>query len=379
MSEQSNLCLFDDSQLLQAGTEGIKYAGSKLKLIPHILRLVSEIRPSSILDGFSGSTRVSQAFAKSGYRVISNDLAVWSKVFAECYLLAAKPPEYYDGLISHLNSLQPKDGWFTENYGGSAADLSGVQADGLKKPWQAHVTRKLDAIRDEIDSIASDPIDRSVLLTSLILALDQVDNTLGHYAAYLGQWSPRSFNQLVLRAPAIQRIRHDHQVLNTDVFSAIQSSDAELSYFDPPYGSSNEKMPPSRVRYGAYYHIWTTVCLNDRPELFGKAKRRADSSDRLITTPFEEFRRNQSGKFIAVEAVERLLRQTSSRYVLLSYSSGGRATAGELHEAVESAGSLLKFMKIDHSRNVMSAMRWTNEWSREAESNHHEYLFLLEK
>jgi hypothetical protein len=46
---------------------------------------------------------------------------------------------------------------------------------------------------------------------------------------------------------------------------------------------------------------------------------------------------------------------------------------------VASAGTLLKFMKIDHARNVMSAMRWTNEWSREAESDHHEYLFLLEK
>lgn len=379
MNEQSSLCLFDDSQLLQAGTEGIKYAGSKLKLLPHILRLVAEIRPSSILDGFSGSTRVSQAFAKSGYRVTSNDLAVWSKVFAECYLLASKPPEYYDALISHLNGLQPKDGWFTENYGGSANDLTGVQADGLKKPWQMHVTRKLDAIRDEIDAIAPDPIDRSVLLTSLILGLDQVDNTLGHYAAYLGQWSPRSFNQLALRTPAIQRIRNDHHVLNGDVFSAIESSEAELSYFDPPYGSNNEKMPPSRVRYGAYYHIWTTVCLNDRPELFGKAKRRADSSDRLITTPFEEFRRNESGKFIAVEAVERLLHETRSRYVLLSYSSGGRATASELHDAVASAGRLRKFVKMDHSRNVMSAMRWTNEWSREAESNHHEYLFLLEK
>ncbi len=378
-SDQTDLCLFDETQLLQASTEGIKYAGSKLKLLPHILRLVGDVRPESVFDGFSGSTRVSQALAKSGYRVIANDIAVWSKVFNECYLLASKPTAFYEDLIAHLNALKPKDGWFTENYGGVANGADGVQSDGLKKPWQIHVTRKLDAIREEIDRIAPEPVDRSVLLTSLILALDQVDNTLGHYAAYLGHWSPRSFNQLVLRPPAIQRIRNDHRVINQDVFSAIKDSDAELSYFDPPYGSNNEKMPPSRVRYSAYYHIWTTVCLNDRPAVFGKAKRRAETSDRLNSTPFEEFRRNESGRFIAVEAVERLLRQTRSRYVLLSYSSGGRATAKELHDAVASAGRLLKFVKIDHARNVMAAMRWTNEWSRDAESGHHEYLFLLEK
>jgi adenine-specific DNA-methyltransferase len=107
--------------------------------------------------------------------------------------------------------------------------------------------------------------------------------------------------------------------------------------------------------------------------------RSSDGKTPAINTPFEDFRRNDSGKFIAVDAVERLLKKTTSHYILLSYSSGGRATAEELHEAVASAGKLLKFVKIDHARNVMSGMRWTNEWSRDAESAHHEYLFLLEK
>jgi len=383
IAAQSDLTLFDESELPHSSTEGIKYAGSKLKLLPHIMRLVDEIRPSSILDGFAGSTRCTQAFAKAGYRTISNDMAAWSRVFAECYLFANKPVAHYAKLIEHLNGLVPKNGWFTEHYGGVVSNdttgENGLQSDGLKKPWQTHVTRKLDAIRDEIDCIATDSVEKSVLLTSLILALDQVDNTIGHYAAYLGQWSPRSFNPLILRVPKIQNVRHDHTVSQKDIFEALETSDAELAYFDPPYGSNNEKMPPSRVRYSAYYHVWTTVCLNDRPALFGKVNRRQDTSDKLLKTPFEEFRRNEAGKFIAVEAVERLLRQTRSRFILLSYSSGGRATANELHETISSVGTLRKFVKIDHARNVMSAMRWTNEWSREAESSHHEYLFLLEK
>src|SRR5205085_3972378 len=113
----------------------------------------------------------------------------------------------------------------------------------------------------------------------------------------------------------------------------VSSINADLAYYDPPYGSNNEKMPPSRVRYAAYYHLWTSICLFDKPELFGKAKRRADTSDALSTSVFEDYRKSE-GRFVAVEAIERLLRQTKTRHIILSYSSGGRATAEELNAVI---------------------------------------------
>ena len=47
-------------------TEGVKYAGSKLKIIPRIINLLGNQNLSfqSVLDVFSGTTRVSQAFAQ---------------------------------------------------------------------------------------------------------------------------------------------------------------------------------------------------------------------------------------------------------------------------------------------------------------------------
>ncbi len=67
-------------------TEGIKYAGSKLKLLPFIFEMVSGLEGiETVLDGFSGSTRVSQAFAQLGYTTTSNDISVWSEVFAMDY------------------------------------------------------------------------------------------------------------------------------------------------------------------------------------------------------------------------------------------------------------------------------------------------------
>jgi adenine-specific DNA-methyltransferase len=356
-------------------TEGIKYAGSKLKLIPQILQLARKVSANTVFDGFSGTTRVSQAFAQSGYEVICNDHAVWSEVFGTCYL-KGKAPHEYRALIEHLNGLPPKDGWFTEFYGGDPE-----KEREPKRPWQIHNTRKLDAIREEIERLALDPVEKCVALTSLIMALDQVDSTLGHFVSYLREWSPRSYKKLQMRTPAIVGNGHSsvHRVYRADIFDLVSTVEADIAYFDPPYGSNNEKMPPSRVRYASYYHVWTTICLNDQPSLFGKVNRRTDTSDTVANSPFEDFRKNKDGKFVAVEAIRRLIASTRSRYIILSYSSGGRATSAQLNEAIEDSGRLLEVVEIDYRRNVMADMKWTNEWLRDAEAPNREFLFLIER
>ena len=373
------LSLFDESTLYMPSTESIKYAGSKLKLIPQILQLTKKVDATSILDGFSGTTRVAQAFAKCGYSVISNDIATWSEVLGTCYLLNNKPKSEYQPLIDHLNGVQPIDGWFTEHYGGHANDGCAVQADGLKKPWQWHNTRKLDAIRQEIEHLRLEKVDKAITLTSLMLALDRVDSTLGHFSAYLKDWSPRSYKELVLEVPKIFRSKGDHHVHREDIFDLVSQVSVDLAYFDPPYGSNNEKMPPSRVRYAAYYHLWKSIILYDKPELFGKAKRRKDTSDQLSVSVFEEFRRNPKGRFIAVEAIEKLIKITQARWIVLSYSSGGRATAEELNDVMHSNGKLLAVVEMNYKRNVMAGMKWTDEWVNAAEKPNREFLFLLEK
>lgn len=374
-----HLSLFDDMILDAPKTEGIKYAGSKLKLIPHILDLVRKTGAKTVMDGFAGTTRVSQALAQSGCQVISSDISVWSNVFASCYLLNPYPRSHYFEIIDHLNSLGGFDGWFTENYGGDPNTGSSIGADGLKKPWQRHNTRRLDAIRQEIDSLRLSEIEKSVLLTSLILALDAVDSTLGHFASYLNDWSARSYKPLQLRVPHLVPNQCGHEVHQGSIFDVLRHVSADAAYLDPPYGSNNEKMPPSRVRYSAYYHLWTTVCLNDQPKLFGKAKRRCDTSDTLAGSVFEEFRKDKEGHYIAVKAIYDLLRLTDAKHLILSYSSGGRATANELNDCIAAMGQTLEVVKIDYKRNVMAEMRSTRSWIRDAEEPNHEFLFLIEK
>ena len=353
-------------------TQGVKYAGSKQKLIPYILKEVEMLKDvRTVIDGFAGTTRVSQAFHTLGYEVTSNDVSAWSEVFGKCYLLADRPKRYYQEMIDFLNSLEGKDGWFTENYGGDEADE--------KRPFQKKNTRRLDAIREEIDRMGVDDIDKSVLLTSLILALDSVDSTLGHHVSYLSKWAPRAYNDMKLEVPRlILPKKAKAHILRGDVFDAIRERSFDFAYFDPPYGSNNEKMPPSRVRYSSYYHLWTTVVKNDRPSVFGKANRREDTRDEVATSVFEEFRKDSSGRHIAMNAIERLVRYTDARYIMLSYSSGGRATKQELIDILNDSGKLLRTVEIDYKKNVMAQMKWTNDWAAKDDKNK-EYLFLLDK
>ncbi len=363
--------LFGNAKIQAPKTEGIKYAGSKLKILPYIFDMISEIEVNTVLDGFSGSTRVSQAFAKTGFQTTSSDISVWSETLAKAYLLNTNNPKHYKPMIDHLNSLSGYEGWFSEHYGGNSSNTE-------KRPFQLKNTMKLDAIRDEIEKLNLNEVEKSVALTSLILALDSVDSTLGHYAAYLADWSPRSYNDLHLHVPMLFKNKQQNEVLRGDIFETVSNREFDLVYFDPPYGSNNEKMPPSRVRYNSYYHIWTSVILNDKPKLFGKVNRREDSRDEVAASVFEEFRKDENGHFIAMQAIKRLIHQTNSRYILLSYSSGGRATKEELFDIISSAGTLVRALEIDYKKNVMGQMRWTNEWIN-SDGRYLEYLFLMEK
>lgn len=370
MSNQQ-LDIYGKAILIPPPTEGIKYAGSKLKILPYIVGILSDLGDiKNVLDGFSGSTRVSQAFAQLGYNTTSSDIAVWSEVFANCYLRSKKPDNYYQKIIDHLNCLGGYNGWYTEHYG--------AEVTGTKKPFQAKNTRKLDSMRDEIENLNLEWIDKCVILASLIYALDSVDSTLGHYVSYLSEWSPRSHKDMILKLPTRFRNSGKHEVVRGDIFETISNKKFDLAYFDPPYGSNNEKMPPSRVRYASYYHIWTTIIKHDKPVVFGKVNRREDSRDQVAGSVFEEFRKNKDGSFIAMQALRKLIQETKSRYILLSYSSGGRATKQELNNIINESGELLTAIEIDYKKNVMGNMRWTNKWINSDEKCH-EYLFLMEK
>ena len=140
-SSYSRQLNFFGAPAVHVETEGIKYSGSKLKLLPHILSIIQSLPVKKVFDGFSGTTRVSQALAKSGYQVISNDVAIWSKIFAECYLKGNVTTDLQEK-INYLNHLKGQAGWFTKHYGGKANNGLAVGFLRKKKRYGKSITPK---------------------------------------------------------------------------------------------------------------------------------------------------------------------------------------------------------------------------------------------
>lgn len=356
-------------------TEGIRYSGSKRTIIPFIHEAIKGLNIQTALDGFSGSTRVGQFFKKAGFSVQSNDLAVYSEVFGTAYLVNndAKP-QGLQAKLDHLNNLAGVEGFFTQAYGGEDDGAGKVKsADGKKKPFMLHNTRKLDAIRPEIDVIAANPAEKAILLTSLILALDKVENTLGHQVAYLSDWAPRSYEKMRLEMPTLLNGNGVCTVSRQDV-ATIQAP-FDLAYFDPPYNTNNPVTVTTRVRYASYYHIWTTIVKNDQPKLVGKSNRREDSSSDSIPgviTPYE------STKLDVVEKeFQRLVEGINAQYVLLSYSNKGKVPPDRLMEILSAYGAVT-VTRMDHKENVQKTLTINQQWLGDQTQNF-EYLFLLRK
>ena len=103
-----------------------------------------------------------------------------------------------------------------------------------------------------------------------------------------------------------------------------------------------------------------------------------DTKDTINPSIFEEYKKSPNGHFIAMEALNKLIANTRTHYIVLSYSSGGRATKRDLLDILTSNGKLTNMLEIDYKKNVMANMKWTNEWLNNDEP-YREYLFVLEK
>jgi adenine-specific DNA-methyltransferase len=349
-------------------TQGIRYSGSKKEILPKIIGLIPD-GCKKILDGCSGTTRVAQAFKKSGFDIDCNDLAEYSKQFGLCYI-KNNELNFLD-LISHLNNLPPVTGWLTENYAGE--ENNGCSEFlGKKRNWVRKNTEKADSIREEIEKLNLSECGKSVALTSLILALDKVSNNLGHQAAYLRNWAPRCFLDLKLEVPELIAGNGEYNVFQQDIDAVKKEYD--LVYLDIPYGTNNEKHTTTRVRYNSYYHIWISLCKWDKPELFGVSNRRKDSSDKFVgaLSQFEKLNYDD-----VRSSIKKTCEGLNSKYIMFSYNNKSKIKIPDLLDVFKAIGET-SYIEFSHKENIQKRLTLNNLYLGD-QSKNLEYLFLIKK
>lgn len=309
----------------------IKYLGSKRTLIPTIGEVVASVQggaAATVLDLFSGTSRVGHSLKAAGYRVIANDHNAYAHALARCYVQADSENVLHDAamLVREFNAMRGSPGYFTRTF---------CEQSRFIQPFNGE---RIDAIREAIAVKGLEPGLEAVLLVSLMEAADRVDSTTGLQMAYLKDWSARSFNRLELRVPNVlpRAAAGRGLALRADAFDAA-ALEADIAYIDPPYNQHS---------YLGNYHVWESLVTWDKPPVYGIACKRIDCRERRSIF-------NSRPRFAA--ALERLLGGLRARVLIVSFNNEGYVSREQIESMLSrlwGGASTVRTVEIDFKRYV---------------------------
>ena len=327
----------------------IKYIGSKRVLIPAIVDQVRALTPrGTVLDLFSGTSRVGHALKAKGYRVIANDYLACCHANAMAYVQADRDDWQTRAtqLIAELNGMEGQPGWFTETFG--------IQSRFVHPRNGARV----DAMREAIASWTLEPELEAILLVSLMEATDRVDSTTGVQMAYLKSWSQRSRNDLTLRMPSLlnRAVAGKAEAHNLDARAAARQLEADVAYLDPPYNQHS---------YLGNYHVWESLVRWDKPDVYGIACKRDECKTKK--SPF-------NSKRAYVDAWRALIASVNATHLLVSFSDEGFITREQMVEVLSTRGR--RRDACDRALALRRGAHWHSQsgrragWHRRAPEEH---------
>jgi adenine-specific DNA-methyltransferase len=290
----------------------IKYIGSKRTLLPVVTEAVAAVPDvSTVLDLFSGTSRVGHALKGAGYRVIANDHNAYAHALARCYVEADRErwaPEV-ERLVDEFNALPGHAGWFTHTFCEDA------------RFFQPHNGARVDAIRDALAEMDLPEPLHSIMLVSLMEAADRVDSTCGLQMAYLKKWASRSFRDLELRVPNMQpAVGGPCEAHQLEAVDAAAQFPVDVAYLDPPYNQHS---------YLRNYHVWESLVLWDKPEVYGIARKRMDCKTRKSAF-------NSKPRFY--DALRSVIDAIDARVLIVSFNNEGYIARDAMEELLARRG-----------------------------------------
>ena len=339
----------------------MRFIGGKTLIIPYILELIKEktIDVKSISDVFAGSGVVSREFKNLGYDVISNDLMYFSYVLLRGTvginsklefknLGISDPIAYLNNLNLENMNLDLANCFICQNYSPNGGRMYFTEENALR----------IDFIRIQIENwYEASMINEDeyfYLLTCLIEAVPFVSNITGVYGAYLKHWDKRALNNLELKNVDLSINGSIGQAYNEDSNKLIENIETDLAYYDPPY---------NQRQYLPNYHVLETIAKYDNPKIKGVTGLR----------DYSEQKSDYCRKDSVFNAFEDLIKNTKSRYIILSYNTEGLLSHDEIISILEKYG---KKNTVDYKS--INYKRYKNAQTNK-NKNLREVLYLVER
>ena len=269
-----------------------RYLGSKQQLLDFIDEIITNNTKNclSFTDLFAGTAVVSDRF-KDRFELIINDTLSCNYHAYICFFSNLPYNEKkIDKLIKSYNTEHEiKASYYSQNFKDTYLSKESL--------------RSLDFIRDDIENkFENGKINQreySILITSLIYAIDKTANTVGHYDAF--RKNGDKLRNMKLKKPYISKAKFRNQIFNLDANTLIRQIKTDILYLDPPYNSR---------QYCDAYHFLENVATHKQPKVYGVARK----MDR--TRLKSKYCLNN-----AREHFSDLISNADAKYILLSYNN----------------------------------------------------------
>ena len=279
----------------------------------------------TVLDLFSGTSRVGHALKTAGFGVLANDHNSYAHTLAMCYIQAdgAVIRAEAEKIVRELNSLAANPGPFTRMYSEESRYFHPDNAG------------RIEAMRERIEELDLEPELRAVVLTSLIEGADRVDSTTGVQMAYLKQWAPRALKAIELRVPNVPANPEGLpcQAFMLDALEAAHGLRADIAYLDPPYNQHS---------YLGNYHVWESLVRWDHMETYGVARKRVDCRDRKSAF---------NSKVKIEDALRDVIDAVDARTLIVSFNDEGYLSRSQIEEMLRPIGTVA-IIDHEHPRYV---------------------------
>lgn len=242
----------------------MRYFGSKVTANEVIYEIVKTHAGSGLVcDPFGGIGSVGTYLRSKGYNVWSGDLLTFAHYFQISKIKFPNEANFttlftkigvnsLEGINSILNSVEPRNGWFVEEYSDRRGFFTRTNA------------MKIEACRELISGWTREGLlnadEKAMLLAGLISGMDNVANTAGTYYAYLKSWHRKALNPFRFNL-VVPSARGGHgQCFHESADLLTSRTRYNVLYLDPPY---NERS------YSRYYHLPETIAKCECPEVKG--------------------------------------------------------------------------------------------------------------
>ena len=318
----------------------MKYIGNKSNLLEFIeTSLQSGGVPlgGSFTDLFSGTTSVAEHFKKKGLALTSNDFMTYSYVMQKAFIESNALPKFEkvldhlkirpvgiqaDQLIDYLNCVEPKEGYFFNNYGDGG--------NSNRMYFTKENACQVDSIRDLIGTWFTEGLitdsEFYYLLAILIDAADHVANMSGTYGAYLKIWRSVALKKITLKKRPVYNNAKSNFVFQEKAEELVKKISGDILYLDPPYNSR---------QYAPNFHVLESLAVWDKQELSGKTGLRN----------YDNQKSDFSSKIKATEALATVVESASFKYIALSYNNEGIIPKASLEEILNNKGEVEVFVK----------------------------------